>query len=228
MTKMSIPLLSFSKYEHSLVERASIDLGKHFINAHDSVLLTYSFLKGVKPQALLFHSFLRHIKNTFVLCFLSAIRGHDIQLHMMLRHSFETVALASYSLFDTEEKTFYTKNEDGTVNPDDKVRSEAYKWLAKNYGSQSKIFKDWRDLINDNYAHADIVSVPSYPFIHECDLNPKLTNQVNDSMRKRDLWCVGNVSLATMNLFYLIIQDYPIVTLANDFPERGCSKFCVS
>jgi len=59
---MKVTLLDLSKEEHSLVEKAPSDFGPHYINAHDLVFFTWSFISGIKPEAYVFSLFLSQIQ----------------------------------------------------------------------------------------------------------------------------------------------------------------------
>jgi hypothetical protein len=217
---MSISLLDLSKDENSLIENAPSEFGPDFINAHDLVFFAWSFISQMKPEAYIFALFLAQIKKSLVLCLLSALRNHNVQFHIMLRHALENVSLAAYALHKTNKEVFYSTDEDEILYPKRTANEKAYKWLEKNYRDHSDKLKNMKDQINKSFAHASILSTSQNLYFD----GEKLGNQFFDTpdklMTRQGLWWVGNVALGALDLFAKIIEKFPIVTLVDDFPQK--------
>jgi len=222
---MEISLLDLSKHEHSLVENAPSEFGLDYINAHDLVFFTWTFISNVKPEAYVFSLFLSQIQKSLVLCLLSALRDHDVQFHMMLRQTLENASLASYALFETEQNAFCTTDEDDILYEKDKVKKKAYKWLEKNYRDHSDKIKNMKNQINESYAHASILPTPQNLYFNGNTIGNKFFDSHDKLMTKQRLWWVGNIALGILDLFAKIIAEFPIVTLVDDFPQKMGSLY---
>ncbi len=217
---MKIFLQDLSSHEHSLVENASSEFGPDFVNAHDLVFFTWSFISNIKPEAMIFSLFLSQIQKSLVLCLLSAVRDHDVQFHMMLRHSIENTSLACYALFEPDDSAFYMTDKDDILYPKKGVNSKAYKWLETNYRNHSDKLKNMKDVINTTFAHANILPTPQNLCFDEGEIGNRFFDVQDKLMTKQRLWWVGNVSLGILDLFAKIIGEFPIVTLVDDFPKK--------
>ncbi|HUV49738.1 MAG TPA: hypothetical protein VMW78_01785 [Anaerolineae bacterium] len=216
---MKIKLLELSKEEQDLVEKAPQEYGPAFVNAHDLVFLTWTFVNTKKPEAYAFMLFLSQIQKSLVLCLLSAVRNHEVQFNMMLRFALENASLASYSLFKPETNNFYKTDENGIMFPKESANLKAYKWLDKNYTEHSQKIKSMKDNINESFAHASILPAPQ-----NIDYgSPQITNMFFDYPDKlfviKNLWWVANVALGMLDLFAKVIRQYPLVTIADDFVQ---------
>ena len=160
--------MDLSKEEHSLVEKAPSKFGPDYINAHDLVFFSWSFISSVKPAAYVFSLFLSQIQKSLVLCLLSALRDHDVQFHMMLRQTLENASLAAYALFETDQNAFCTIDEHDLLYSKEKVNKKAYKWLDKNYKDHSDKIKNMKDEINNSYAHASILPTSQNLYFNAC------------------------------------------------------------
>ena len=217
---MEVSLLDLSKHEHSLVEKAASEFGPDFINANELVFFTWSFISSVKPEAYVFSLFLAQIQKSLVLCLLSAIRDHDVQLFMMLRQALENVSLASYALFETDQDAFYTTDENKILFPKKKINEKAYKWLEKNYLDHSKKIKSMKDQINESFAHANILPTPHNLYFDGKRIGNQFFDAHDRLMAKQRLWWIGNIALGVLDLFAKLIERFPIVTLVDDFHQK--------
>ncbi len=217
---MKLTLLDLSSQEHSFVENAASEFGPDFVNAHDLVFFTWSFISSVKPEAYPFSLFLAQIQKSLVLCLLSAVRDHNVQFHMMLRQALEYVSLACYALFETDNNAFYTTDEHQILYPKRKINEKAYKWLEINYREHSDKIKNMKDQINETFAHANILPTPQNLFFDGERLGFQFFDAHDKLMTKQGLWWVGNVALGILDLFAKVIEKFPIVNLVDDFPQK--------
>ncbi|HKJ33977.1 MAG TPA: hypothetical protein VKA34_19250 [Balneolales bacterium] len=220
---MKITLLDLSKEEHSLVENAQSEFGLDYINAHDLVFFTWSFISSVKPIAYVFSLFLSQIQKSLVLCLLSALRDHDVQFHMMLRQTLENASLAAYALFETDQNAFCTIDEHDILYVKEKVNKKAYNWLEKNYKDHSDKIKKMKDVINDSYAHASILPTSQNTYLNGNNIGNQFFDSHDKLMTKQRLWWVGNVALGVLDLLAKIADEFPIVTLVDNFPQKMSS-----
>lgn len=217
---MKISLLDLSKHEHSLVGKSPAEFGPDYINAHDLVFFTWSFISSVKPEAYVFSLFLSQIQKSLVLCLLSALRDHNVQFHMMLRQTLENASLASYALFETDQNAFCTTDEHDILYTKEKVNSKAYKWLEKNYRDHSDKIKSMKNQINESYAHASILPTAQNLYFNRNKIGIQFFDSHDKLMTKQGLWWVGNIAIGVLDLFAKIIAEFPIVTLVDDFPQK--------
>jgi hypothetical protein len=217
---MKISLLELSKDEHLLVERAPSELGPDFVNAHDLVFFTWSFVSSVKPEAHVFSLFLSQVQKSLVLCLLSAVRDHDVQFHMMLRYTLENASIACYALFQTDHDAFYTTDEEDILYPKKKVNEKSYKWLKENYREHSDKIKNMKNIINDNFVHASILPTSKNLYCSDNRIGNRFFDFHDLLMTKYSLWWIGNVALGLLDLFAKVVERFPIVTLVDDFPQK--------
>ena len=217
---MDISLSNLSKQEHKLIENAANEFGKTFTHAHDIVFFTWTFITSIKPEAYTFSLFLSQIQKSLVLCLLSALRNHDVQYHMMLRHVLENTSLACFSLYETNTEEFCRSDENDILYADKSASKKAYKWLENNYHSFSAKIKNIKDNINESFAHASILPGPLNMHMNGNTIGNLFFDKPDKLMTQQRLWWTGNVTLGILTLFEKIIQKYPKVNLVDDFAQR--------
>ncbi|MDD5772248.1 MAG: hypothetical protein PHX78_02120 [bacterium] len=206
--------------ENEQIKKALIEYGCVLVNANDFVGLLWEFVEGYEDKALNFIYFLSQVQKSLTLALLSTLRKHDVQMNLMLRHALESAVLACYGLFEANTNEFGTVNTDGILNPNDKVKDKAYKWLDEKYRSYSEKIKDMKDIINKNSAHPNIAQT-----LNNCNFAENLRtitflDEVDILFTKHRLWWIANISYGLLDLFEKVIKDYPIVKLDDGFIRK--------
>ena len=202
---MDITLSNLSKHEQKLIENAANEFGNNFTHAHDLVFFTWTFITSIKPAAYAFSLFLSQIQKSLVLCLLSALRNHDVQYHMMLRHVLENTSLACFSLYETDTEKFYRSDENDILYAKESATRQAYKWLEKNYPGFSAKIKDMKDNINKSFAHASILPGPLNIHVNGNTIGNLFFDKPGKLMTRHRLWWTANVTLGILILFEKVI-----------------------
>ena len=210
---MKISIIELSKREHELVENAASEYGPIFVNAHDIVFFTVSFIFSITPEAYSFSLFLSQVHKCLILCLLSAVRNHDIQFHMMLRQVLEYAALGSYSLDKHAPSVFYKKGDDGLLYPKECANNKAYKWLERNYNEHSDKLKSMKEVINQTFAHASILPTTQNLYIEKDWAVGQFFDSPDKLITKQRIWWVGNVGLGIIDLFYKVSKKFPLISV---------------
>lgn len=121
-----------------------------------SQLKFFNSFQIINEKGLPFKLFSIDCKNNLYLTQLSFIRNHGAQASLMFRKAIESATLASYGLHVQDMNAFGKITDDNTIDIDQKVSNEAYKWIEKNYSIESNYLKMKKNLINSNFSHSNI------------------------------------------------------------------------
>ena len=143
-----------------------------------------------------------------------------------MRQVLEAGAGAAYAIANPDVRGFADIDAFGIMDPSKKL-SKHYKWLDQNYPDPSQWIKETKRKINDQTAHANIVSAHatfrggqtsaavSMPFFGVED----------DDFVQPDLWLIGHAAIRLMDLFYLVTKEFARTTgrspleFRTDFPN---------
>ena len=98
------------------------------------------------------------MKKHHTLAFLSALRLHRVQSMINLRQVLEAGAGAAYAIANPDVRGFVDIDAFGIMDPSDKLVKKRNRWLDENYPAGSAWIKDTKGQINNQSAHANIVS----------------------------------------------------------------------
>ncbi len=211
------------KEENELILNAEKKYDTYFKNAANFNCLLQDFIKSVDPDRWIFIVFLSQIRKHHTLALFSTVRQHYVQACMDLRQVIEAGINAAYGIACSDEKDFMIKTEENIIQTPKKLFKKRYKWLEKNYITQSNFLKNQKEIINRSISHSNIV----YAFINFDNSKLKKNKYLlsffdkeDDYRVKTNLWFIGNLALGLMDLFFGINKDYSHIKFSNDFIDR--------
>jgi hypothetical protein len=166
------------------------------------------------------------MKKHHTLAFLSALRLHKVQAMVNLRLVLEAGAGAAYAIADPDIRGFADIDAFGIMDTSNKLPTY-YTWLNRNYPDASKDIKDIKDQINDQNAHANIISAhATFHADPAADVADVPFFDVEDQYSvQTDLWRISRAAITLMDLFYGITKDVAleigrsVVDFRADFPN---------
>ena len=149
------------------------------------------------------------IKKHQLLAFLSALRLHHVQAMMNLRQVFEAGAAAAYCIANPKVEDFVDIDEFGIMDPAKELTSKRYKWLDENYAADSSWIKEQKKLINDQTAHANIISGNrGFCVVAEGKgVSTPFFDIEDEAFVKIDLWQISSAAIRLMQLFNRVTGD---------------------
>jgi hypothetical protein len=207
------------KREKEMYEEAESKYGDFFKNASGFNNLLQFFIKEAQPDAWLFVCFIAQIKKHHTLALFSSVRSHHIQAMLNMRQVLEAGANAAYALANPKQEDFVDVDEDGILDPNQKLAQKRYKWLDENFPAGSKTIKTQKESINNSCAHSNLVYAQN---------NFKLDDKVrkfktsffddeDEYLVKTDLWMLANTLRGLLDLFYEVNKKFNRITFRNDF-----------
>ena len=215
-----------SEIENALIKTAPLEYGKFFDNANGLVSFTNDFYNQVDFNFWLFLSFSTQVQNSLFLALLSTLRRHDVHSNMILRQALESVALACFSAYNTDENDFAQKTPEGLLILNKKVLSKVYKWLEANYKIHSVKIEIMKKHINETSAHSNLLHVFRNT---DFSIERKIVASIFDGnnvdtehfkvMVEHRLWWIGNIAFGLIELLSKVINDFKVGKLIDDFPQ---------
>jgi len=210
-----------SKSEDQMITEAAKQYGGYFSHAQFAVDLLDSFIKNVNTEAVFFVAFYTQVKNHIVLAFLSAIRLHYIQANFNFRYATEAGAWAAFGMAHQNAKAdlekYAIKNEDGTLRPNQALRSRMYEWFEKNYKLGNDSIEKFKGALQFS-SHANIVDAyRNFNGFTENGFQISFFDKPEEHHVKTDLWAVGNLIMGLLDLFYGINKDHKVLEFQDDF-----------
>ncbi len=191
--------------EREMVLRAHERYGSIYHHAQKfTSLLNTGFIKSIHPDRYLFGMFMATIKKHHSLALFSVLRLHHVQGMMDIRQVLEAGACAAYAIANLDKEDFVDVNEDGTLDPSQKLTKKRYDWLDQHFKAGSDGIKRLKDVINSSTAHANLVSAHSN-FRAEFEAGRFSTPYFDiedEEMVKTDLWLTANIIMGVMDLLY--------------------------
>ncbi len=196
--------------ERAMVSDGAARYGRHYKHARNATLYMTLCIESIDAdRSHIFGRLISLIKKHELLALLSTLRLHHVQAMMNLRQVFEAGAAAAYCIANPKVEDFVDIDEFGIMDATKELTSKRYKWLDENYAEVSSWIKDQKKLINNQSAHANIISGNrgfriaaegkgvSTPFF---DLE-------DETFVKIDLWQISSAAIGLMQLFYKVTGD---------------------
>ena len=166
------------------------------------------------------------MKKHHTLAFLSALRLHKVQAMLNLRQVLEAGAGAAYAIANPDVRGFADIDAFGIMDPSKKL-SKQYKWLNENYPDTSKWIEDTKGQINDQTAHANIISADATFRVGQTTdvVDLPFFDAEDEDFVQADLWLIGIVAITLMDLFYGVTKDVAratgrsVLEFRPDFPN---------
>lgn len=213
-------LLDLSIEENEKIKNAKEKYGNVFEHASKLNNLLWNFLQECEPECYPFCSFLSSTQISLTLALLSIIREHDIQAKMIVRNALESAVLACYSLYKPNIANRYQEFKD---NPDKqatlhkRVIEKAYKWIEKEFSSHSDTVKFFKDMINSNYAHANIIMAQRGIISYNKEIHLTFFDKPDPLMTIQGIWYVAHVTFGILDLFAKSAASYPAIKPQSNF-----------
>jgi hypothetical protein len=203
--------------------------GRHFQHARDATMYLSLCVATVEhDRSDTFGRLFSLTKKHHTLAFLSALRLHKVQAMLNLRQALEAGAGAAYAIANPDVRGFADIDAFGIMNPSKKLTEKRYRWLDENHPKASKRIEDIKKQINDQNAHANIISADATfrvgPTGDVADL-PFFDAEHKD-MVQTDLHVISSAAITLMDLFYGVAKDAarvtgrPVVEFRPDFSNR--------
>jgi hypothetical protein len=196
--------------ERAMIRDGEARYGRHYKLAQTSTMYLTLCIESIDAdRSDTFGRLISLIKTHLMLAFLSALRLHHVQAMMNLRQVFEAGAAAAYSIANPTVDDFVDIDEFGLMDPTKELTSKRYKWLDENYAAASSWIKDQKKLINEQSAHANIISGNrGFRVVAEGKgVSTPFFDIEDEAFVKIDLWRVGSAAIGLMQLFYLVTGD---------------------
>ena len=154
------------------------------------------------------------MKKHHTLAFLSTLRLHRVQAMLNLRQVLEAGAGAAYAIANPDVRGFADIDAFGIIDPSQELAKKHYRWLGKNYPDSSKWIRDTKDQINNQMAHANIVSADATFRVGQTPdvIDLPFFDAEDEYIVQTDLWQIGSVAIKLMGLFYLVKENVPRTT----------------
>jgi hypothetical protein len=158
MDKLQNNLIDIANREQQVLLATIHTNAEYYKVSYDVVDYLWKYISDFDSEyGLTFILFLGQFRKAITQTLLSILRLHSVQGFMTLRYALESAALACYALFSTELKTFCSVDEYDRAVPLAKILNKAYTWLENNDPEYSDHLKLRKKLINDYYAHCNIM-----------------------------------------------------------------------
>ena len=144
------------------------------------------------------------MKKQHMLAFLSALRLHKVQAMLNLRQVLEAGAAAAYAIANPDVRDFVDIDPFNIMDPSQKLTKKRYRWLDENYPAGSKWIAATKDRINNETAHANLVSADAiYRAGQTADVADLPFFDIEDEyFVQTNLWLISSVAITLMDLFY--------------------------
>jgi hypothetical protein len=136
-------------------------------------------------------------KKHQILAFLSALRLHRVQTKMDLRQVLEAGSAAAFAIANPQIEGFVDIDEFGIMDPSQGLAKARYRWLADRYPSQSEWLKRTKTQINEQTAHANIISGDSNFRLAASGAmaDTPFFDIEDEHFVKTDLWLIGRAAV---------------------------------
>lgn len=158
MNELSNNLIDITKREHEVLLSTIASNAEYYTVTHDVVDYLWYYVSGFDPEhGVVFTLFLGQFRKAITQTLLSILRLHSVQGFLTLRHALESAALACYSLYDTDLKSFCSVDDYERAVPLKNLNQKVYKWLENKMPEYSKHLKLRKKMINDYWAHSNLL-----------------------------------------------------------------------
>ncbi|HOI97675.1 MAG TPA: hypothetical protein PLA19_04190 [Candidatus Pacearchaeota archaeon] len=193
--------------------------GDYFINAFEFNNLLQHFIKSIDPDRFVFAMFLAQIRKHHLLAIFSTVRRHQIQSLMDLRQVLEAGSCAAYAIANPDQKGFADTDNNGLLDPNQKLTNKRYQWLESNFKAGSDFIKNMKGEINKSASHSNIVYAhTNFKFDGEKgQFNTPFFDFEDAHIVKTDLWLIGNIAMGLMDFFYGVNKNLDVIKFVDDF-----------
>jgi hypothetical protein len=204
--------------ELRMVLAAKERFGTHYVNARAASVFLSRCIVGIDHDRMIFARYFALLKKYHMLALLSAVRLHKVQA---MRQVLEPGAAAAFAIANPENEHFFEIDKNNIIASDQKLTVKRYRWLELNFKAGSDAIKAKKDLINNQQAHANIVSTESVFDIAEDGemVNAPFFDAEDEHFVKIDLWLASSIAVALMDLFYGVNKGRDVITFMDRFPE---------
>jgi hypothetical protein len=212
-------LEEISESERQMVINAEQRFGKHYINARAASVFLSRCVVSVDHDRMNFGRYFAFLKKQHMLAILSAVRLHKVQAMMDLRQALEAGAAAAFAIANPEDDHFFKVDQNNIITTGQKLATKRYKWLEANFRAGSDAIKSQKDLINEQQAHANIVSTDSVFAIGASGemISAPFFDKEDGHFIKTDLWLASSAALILMNLFYEVNNGRNVIEFMPNF-----------
>lgn len=195
--------------------------GKYTEHAGDASLFSSKFIDTLLTRdRLVFVQYHALAKKHHTLAWFSTLRLHKVQSAMNLRQVLEAGALAACAIAKPDPYEFITVDANGFVTQPKKQIAKLYAWLDQKYPAGSKQLKDIKDQINGTIAHASLIIAASNVESQVGQHLAPFFDRDNDFHVKTDLWRIGQVALAILDLYFGVNLDHRAIKFVPDFESQ--------
>jgi hypothetical protein len=205
--------------ERELLLTADQRYGGYYRRARDCSIFLSLCIISVDPDRLMFARFFSLLKKHHMLALLSTLRLHRIQAMMNLRQVLEAGAAAGFAIANPEPEHFATANARSIIDPSPELTGKRYRWLDKNFPAGSAAMKEKKELINNNFSHANVVLTAKTFEVNEAGtgISAPFFDVEDEFHVKVDLWLTVSISIELMGLLYEVNKGRDVVKFIPNF-----------
>lgn len=218
-----------SQLEDQLVKNAADQYGEVYHLALSYLEFSWEFIEKFMPQAEAFLLMMGQVRSSNYLAFLSILRHHLLQSKLNMRVSLESSVLACYSLENFEIDKVMRSKESSLKDlrkAEEKFKKNSIKWINEKYSSHSEIIKEYKDKINETYAHASFTTSTFNGYSDENVYSGSFFDRsIDDKEGHYDV--VVNLMHYSMTIkqeldfYYDVIKNNPFITLCDNFDKKN-------
>ena len=206
--------------ERLMVATAAKRYGEFYEHAAEATVLFSNFVKSVSKNQTVFAQYLSIVKTHHTLALFSTVRLHQVQSTMDLRQVLEAGAFAACAIAKSNPYEFVEADAQGLLSQPKKLTTKLYQWLDTNYPNESGRIKELKDQINGATAHANLIWATNIFKAGEKHHAAPFFDFEDDHVVKVDLWRIGNIALALLDLFTKVNLACKTVVFIDDFATR--------
>jgi len=200
--------------------------GEFYSLASNLCSFLFEFINSVTKEGMLFHAFYTSSSKSLCLAFLSILRKHNYQSHLMIRNALEYIALACYALYRSNISEFGNFINESEFESNEKVKNKAFKWLKKEYPKETLELKSLSNNINCFFAHANLNNTKFNLEYHQGRIDTHFTDIIDDSSVRNQIGGFCKLVLMLLRLIVKVVSDYPIISFSDSF-DSSISNFMV-
>ncbi len=215
-------IAEIAETEQLLLANAHERYPVYYPHALEASLFLSNFVKSVDADRSVFAMFLSQVKKHHTLALFSTVRLHQIQARMNLRQVLEAGASAAFAIANPGPENFVDTDDQGILNPSQKLAKKRYDWLDRHYLAGSDAIKGMKATINETTAHANLVYTQNnFRFNDSGDgFDAPFFDVEDEHFVKTDLWMIGNIAVGLLDLFYGVNQSRDVIKFVDDFRPR--------
>jgi hypothetical protein len=137
---------------------------------------------------------------------------------MNLRQVVEAGACAAYAIANPDHTDFVDTDEQGILDPSQKLARKRYTWLDEHYPEGSQALKDIKEQLNSTTSHANLINAYNNEAPSTPDWFASPFFDIEDSHYvQTDLWRIGNTGLVLMLFFHEINSTRNVIKFVDNF-----------